>query len=192
MSRIGSRKEIKLGGTTGVQMCIDGYLVHEVLPMIPKSVNIVGANVMISIPGKSHKIVVPNALRRLGVTYMREKFASKEASLVFDEVKPYLIEKNVKKICTAINADYKSAYFESLALSSQDASVRFHKMTKEIHPDETDLRKKAKVLGAKTGIGKVSNVYAALSASEYVCDFETIQVRIATCKKRGTYVPHKV
>jgi hypothetical protein len=185
MSKFGSRKEIKLG-VGGTQYCIDAYLVDEVLKAIPSTLEIIGANILIGIERSSHKVVVPNKLKKLGVTYMRERQANLETNVTFyGPTAKSTILKNVSKISEIIGTDKRKAYFKTITLQNNEASVYFIRTTKEIKPDETDLRKKLKLLGAKSGQGKCSSIYAELGSigKNYVCGIEEVIGRVAICRK---------
>jgi hypothetical protein len=184
-SRIGSRKEFKQKGKTGIQYCIDAYLLTDVLSFLPKDVKIYGANVRVYSFGKTRKIPVPNKLRKLGVGYIHERSQWIDMSVVFDETTKTTIEKNIKAICKITGFEYRKAEVKSITLANNEASVYFHKTTKEQYPDETDLRRKLKVLGAKTGEGKVHSLYSQLGAEAIECQVEEVIVRTAICKKRG-------
>jgi len=185
MSKIGSKKEFpKLKRGVGIQFCIDGVLVHEVLKMLPKNIKIYGARVFLKEFGKGNKIVIQNALRRLGVTSIFERRSTKDVSITFDEVPREIIEHNTKKVCEMIGTNYLKAYFHTITLANKEASAQFSRTTKEIHPDETDLRKKLIVLGAIEGKGPVHNLFADIGAAEFECSVQEVTVRTAICKKK--------
>ena len=183
MSRLGSRKEFKKDAKSGIQYCIDSYLLEETLKLIPKELNIYGINIVLGRKSSSHKIVVPTILKRLGVTYMRERPMGTEISLVFDEINKSTIEKNTKRVCNIMNIDYRGAEVKSITLACKTGSVYFRQVTKEMHRDEKDLRRKVKVLAAISGENKVHDVYALISAKQFRCEIQDVITRIAICTK---------
>jgi len=185
MPQTGTQKVIKYGGKTGLQFCLDGYLVWEVLKMIPRNVHILGANVELGTHFASRKIPTPNALKKLGVSWMRETTPAKSCALVFDEVDRSTLEGNTKKVAEAMDIDYKKAIFRRLLLGNNEANGNFIRCTKEIKPDETDLRKKLKVMGLREATGKIQGLLADLSAQKYVCDFKIVEYKTAICRKEA-------
>ena len=184
MSRLGSRKEFtKFHPKEGMENCIDAHLVSEVT--IPKGIKILGTNIMLKQFGKSHKLIVPNALKKLGVSTMRETVPIREISMNFDEVSQSKIIKNVKIVCLKMGLDWRKAHHRSLTLADENntTSCLFRRTMKENHPDETDLRKKLVVLAAKEGKGKVHDLFTKLGVAKFICAFETIQVKVAKCRR---------
>ena len=62
------------------QFVIDGYLVNEVLSHIPPTIKILGARVIVNSMGLRHKVVIPNALRKCGISVISERAPSKECT----------------------------------------------------------------------------------------------------------------
>lgn len=165
------------------QFVIDGYLVDEVLSQIPPILKILGGNVTIMNKEKNGKIVVPNIVRKLGVTSMYRTGSMQAASIVFDQISKEAIKNNVSLACKTLNMDRSRAYFRSILLSNGAGTVRFKHVTKEIKPDETDLRKKLRVMGATLGHGKVQSVISSLNAKKYKCVIKEEPVKFVMCYK---------
>jgi len=167
----------------GMQYCIDGVYVDEVLKGLPDNIKIIGGQVRIGTAWKRTKEVVPVALRRLGCTYFTKLHPSSEANITFDQISKTAIKENVKKACKLIDADYKKAHFRYITLTNGESNGRFERTTKELHPDERDLRKKATVLGLKDATGKIQGLIADISANKYFCRKQTVEVTTVICSK---------
>jgi hypothetical protein len=192
MSKIGSRgqikyvdpKKMKKDGVT-TQFCIDGYTVDEVLSDLPSNVSIIGAQVGVGQSFNKRKMIVPTKLKKLGVASMRATLPTEEASLVFDEVDPKTIRKSIEGVCDIMGVEKNKSWFKYITLATADGSAfgKFERTTKEIRPDETDLRKKLTVLGLTEGRGKMSNLIRAISANKYECKMQEVSVRTVMCNK---------
>ena len=163
------------------QYCIDGVLVKEVLDYIPKDLTIIGARIRVGTPFKRQKSVVPNKLRKYGCTYMVHSLPTTEAEITVDQVSATTIKRAIREVCKGINADPGKATFRYLTLSNGTATGQFTRTTKEMRPDERDLRKKANVLGLKEAQGKISTLIADLGVKNYHCSWEEITTRVVTC-----------
>jgi hypothetical protein len=181
------KKYVKASPKDPTQLCIDGYLVDEVLPLIGKNLTIIGCKIRFGLPIKRQRIVVPTKLRKHGVGSMSEIKAGLEAEIVLDQTTPTAIKKAVKSVADYIGADPRRASFNYITLSNGKGAVRFNLTTKEMKPkgdDAADLRKKARVLGAGEGQGKVQSVIADVGAEKFQCDIETVvEKRVALCRK---------
>jgi hypothetical protein len=166
---------------TVTQYCIDGYLVNEVLDDLPTGVTIIGAKVLIGSVHQRHKIVVPNRMKRLGVQMIQESVATQQATLVFDQVSKTVIKSKVAQVSRSMGVDPNLAFFKYITLQVTDATGKFEHCTKEIKPDETDLRKKLRVLGLEDAEGEVKNLIKVLSAKKYMCTIQHEQVRTIIC-----------
>ena len=171
-----NKKDVK------TQFCIDGYLVSEVLAGIPEGVSIVGAQVRVGKSFNKYKMVVPNKLKRKGVTAMKT-FPSVEVTVTFDAVAKGTITRIVKEACTILDIEAERAWFKYITLGKDGAAGKFVRCTKEIRPDETDLRKKLTVLGLVEGTGRISTLISALSAKKYECRMSEVPVRTIICSK---------
>ena len=165
------------------QFVIDGTLVDEVLSHIPAGMNIVGAQVYTTKREKSSKIVIPNALKKYGVTHIHKQGSATRTSMIFDKISRQGIKEKVHHVCKAVGSDYQGAYFKYIVLSNGKGTVKFQFCTKEITPDETDLRKKLKVLGAIMGQEQVQSVIQDLHASKYKCVIRQEPVKLVMCSK---------
>jgi len=165
------------------QFVIDGYLVNEVLAQLPPSIKILGGCIRISTWEKSGKIIVPNAARKCGVTSMHIRGSNKTAQIVFDSISKEAIKRKLAEACKVLNFPPAGAAFRYLLLSNGKGNVMFRFATKEIKPDETDLRKKLKVLGATEGQGQVQSVIADLNAKKYKCVIKEEPVKFVMCYK---------
>ena len=171
------------------QFVIDGYLVDEVLKQIPAQIKIVQAyiNLMNRVPDV--RIAVPNVLKKLGVTAMRDSGARKTVSVIFDKPSKEFIKQQVSKICKILNFPYEKAYFRYVVLSNtpydskEYTALKFEHCTKEIKPNELDLRKKLRVLGATTGQGKVQSLISELGAHKYSCVIKEEPAKFIMCSK---------
>jgi len=166
---------------TATQFCLDGYLVSEVLDGLPTGITILGAKVLIGAVHQRHKIVVPNRLKKMGVEKIEESVVSQQATLVFDQVTKTTIKSMVKGVSDSMKIDPAAAFFKYLTLSNGEASGKFEHCTKEIKPDETDLRKKLRVLGLTDGEGKINTLISALGARKYACEIKMEEVRTIVC-----------
>lgn len=165
------------------QFVIDGFLVDEVLSQIPNDIKIIQSRISCVVSPSNTKIVVPNKLRKLGVEYMRTRSYGKEIIIVMDEAKPMTIKKNVDQACQEAGVPRARAFFQYIVLSNGEATGKFEHCTKEINPDETDLRKKLRVLGLVTGQGPVQGLISQLGAKKYLCQVREETVRLMMCSK---------
>jgi len=185
MPRTGTRKlapkDFKKEKT---QYCIDAIQPEEVLKKLNGAdVRIIGAHIRIGKITSTRRMTVPNKLRKLGVTNMAKFEPTVVCGMTFDEVKPKTIIRNVKAVCKELGIPEDKAFVRHITLRSGNATGRFTITTKEIHPDETDMRKKAKVLALDLGKGKIiSELLPKLACRKYHCDVEEILVRTITCR----------
>ncbi len=179
MPRTGTRRLAQ--GRDITQYCIDGYLVDEVLDSLPRDVKIIGAKVRIGQSYSKHKKAVPSRLKKLGVWSLHEHKPAKEAILVFDETTKRIIKANVAKACEAIGETTDKAYFMYITLNTGTTTGKFVHTTKDKNPDDSDLRKKVRVLGLEDTDGNARALITALSAKKYTCRVETQTVRTIVC-----------
>lgn len=165
------------------QFVIDGYLVDEVLKQVPAGLKIIQAYVYAVDHKSTAKIAIPNSLKKLGVSSIYTAGSSKRVTLTFDQTSKENIKNKLDQVCKLLNLDRNRAYFRYVVLSNGEGTVKFEHCTKEIKPDETDLRKKLRVLGATLGTGKVQSVISNLNASKYVCHIKEQPVRFIMCSK---------
>ena len=182
--KLGSKKIAPVNmRKNATQFIIDGYTVEEVLKQIPDGIKILGAKIECYKSGASRKIHISNALRKLGVTYIREFNDGKNIVLNFDETTPSRIKQNVKLACNLENLSYEKAIFKTLLIGNNEATGLFHHCTKEVRPDDTDLRKKMRVLGLISGQGKVHSLIQDIGAKKFHCSFKEETVRIMVCER---------
>ncbi len=184
MPTTGTQKLYKGNGKAGkvlTQFCIDGYLVDEVLKGIPKDVIIFGAKVVVGKGFSKHKTRIPNRLRKFGVTQLNMHEPAYEAFLVFDQVVRSTIVSSIKSVSEALELEVGGAYFKYLTLSNGEGTGKFERVTKEIRPDETDLRKKLTVLGLTDAEGKIQSLIGELSAKKYECKIQEVTTRTVIC-----------
>jgi len=184
MSSIGQTKIYKGNGKAGkvlTQFCIDGHLVDEVLKDLPKGITIFGAKVVVGKGFSKHKAKIPNRLRKYGVQQLNEHKPAYEAYLVFDQVTRTTIKKSIHEVSKALDLNEEAAYFKYLTLSNGKGTGKFERTTKEIRPDETDLRKKLTVLGLTDAEGKVQTLIAEISAKKYECQIKEVSTRTVIC-----------
>ena len=165
------------------QFIIDGYLIDEVLKQIPAPVKIIQAYVHLIQRGSEHRIAVPNVLKRLGVTSIRTHESGKMVSMIFDAISKHSLQQNVSKACKALNTPYDKAYFQYIVLGNAEASGKFMHCTKEVRPDETDQRKKLRVLGLVSGVGKVQGLVAELGAKKFHCSIKEQTIKVVMCSR---------
>ena len=104
-----------------------------------------------------------------------------EAYLVFDQVTKTTIRKAIKEVSKALDLNEEAAYLKYIVLSNGQGSGKFERTTKEIRPDETDLRKKLTVLGLTDAEGKIQTLIADISAKKYVCKIQEVSTRTVIC-----------
>lgn len=165
------------------QFVIDGFLIEEVLKQIPSNIKILQAYVCLIKRGVEKRMVVSNHLRKLGVTTINQIDYTNKATLIFDEITREIIINNVKKVCQELNFDYEKAYFGYIVLSNGEATGKFTHTTKEVHPDERDLRKKLRVLGLVLGSGKVQSLVTDLGAKKFTCSIKEEIVKMVMCSR---------
>lgn len=165
------------------QYVIDGIHVDEVLKQIPSNLQIIQAQILMGSGGRNRKIVVSNELKKLGVSHIHEQQERQRASIIVDEISKDGLREKVSAVCKYMSIDPSRAYFNYIILSNKEGNVKFLKCTKEIKPDETDLRKKLKVLGATMGTGRVQSVLTDLNAKKYVCKIKEEAVKFVMCSK---------
>jgi len=184
MPSTGNNKVYKGKGEVGkdiTQFCIDGHLVEEVLGLIPAGIKIFGAKVVVGTGFSKHKTQVPNKLRRFGLQSLRVHTPTYEGDIVFDEISKKGIKDSIKGVCDVLNLNQDRSYFKYLVLSNGSGTGKFERTTKEIHPDETDLRKKLIVLGLTDAEGKIQGLLAELSAKKYACKIQEVTTRTVIC-----------
>lgn len=165
------------------QFVIDGYLVDEVLSQIPASLTIIGASVYTVRREKSSKVVVPNVLRKYGVSHIWKQGSTTRTALIFDQISKQALKDKIAHVCRVQGSEYQGSSFKYIILSNGKGTVKFEFCTKEITPDETDLRKKLKVLGAVMGQEQVQSVISDLNASKYKCVIRQEAVKLIMCSK---------
>lgn len=165
------------------QFVIDAFFIDEVLSLIPDGINIIQAEIWLYKRDVDNRLMIPNVLKALGVIYMRESGMVKSTKLIFDETTKEQIKRNVQKVATALDMPYSKAYFKSIVLSNADGAGKFEHTTKEIRPDDTDLRKKLRVMGLTSGQGKVQALVAAINAKKFRCTVKQEAVRIVMCSR---------
>lgn len=165
------------------QYVIDGYLVDEVLDQIPSTLSILGAHISVTGPQRNSKVVIPNAARKLGVSSMYSRAAQTAGRMTFDQTSKSNIKTKVTEVCKVLGFVREKAMFKYITISNGKGVVRFNFATKEIKPDETDLRKKLKVLGATIGSGQVQSVISDLNAKKYRCTIKEEPVKFVMCYK---------
>jgi HrpA-like RNA helicase len=163
------------------QFVIDAYLVDEVLSQIPADIKIIQACIYCIKREKNHRIIVSNALRKEGCSSAYLQGECVRYQLIFDQTTKSVIRSKYEKICELTGADRRYSYFRYLVLANKNGNVKFEHTTKEIKPDETDLRKKLRVLGATTGSGQVQSVISDLNAKKYRCSIKEEPVKFVMC-----------
>ena len=174
-------KNMKMDKT--FQWCMDSILVDETLDDLPKGITIIGAKVRLGSPFTRARKIISTKLKKMGVTYLSSTVPSVEAVLVFDQVAKGTIKQHVKAAAKEIGADYERAYFQYITLTNGQGTGKFQRTTKEMRPDDRDLRKKAVVLGLTEGEAKVQSLISDLSANKYFCKKQTIEVTTVLCSK---------
>lgn len=165
------------------QFVIDGYLVDEVLRQIPPTLVINQAHVCLIKRGLERRLVVVNELKKHGVTVLREQGTALRGSLICDKISKAGLIGKVKTACKMLNMPYDKAYFKYIVLANDDGAAIFEHCTKEIRPDETDLRKKLRVLGATSGTGKVQSVIQEIGAKKFRCVIKEEPVKLIMCSR---------
>jgi hypothetical protein len=183
MPRTGSKKTRGVHAKTETQYCIDGVLVHEILADLSDAVDIIGARVIIGSGIKKKNVVVPAKLKKLGVQSIRQSAPASQITMVFDKVSKSTIMRKVAAVAGAMGVDPEKAYFSYLTVKNSEASGRFTRCKKDLRPDETDLRKKATVLGLTDASGKIAQMLSVLHATPYQCRIDTVEVRTFICTK---------
>ena len=172
-------------GKTVTQYVIDAHLLKEVFDNIPKKVTIERVCVALGSPWPStRKIRVPNRLRKLGVSYIREPGNTRDVDMVLnDRPNRKSVLKNVQAVAKLEKIDPDTASVRYITLSAGGSKAFFSRTRKHVHPDETDLRKKATVLGLTGNEGPLAKILQEMSMGKYACQFETIPVRRIMCSK---------
>lgn len=166
-----------------IQHVIDGYTVEEVLKQIPEGIKIIQANVKCFLATGKKRMVVPNKIKSYGVQSIWIGTEIKDVVFVFDKISKTALLNNVKEACIELGIDPKKAYFKYITLTNGEANGRFEHCTKEQTPDETDLRKKLRVLGLVSGTGKVQGLVADLHAKKFHCVIKEEPVKFVMCKR---------
>ena len=184
MSRTGQKKVAKkYKSKDETQYCIDGVLINEVLDNLSDKVEIIGAKVYVGLGYKKKKLAISNKLKRLGVQSIYANEPNKQAIVVFDATTKATIKRKCREVAREIIADVDKAYFKYLTVRGADGSGKFERTTKDIRPDDTDLRRKMIVLGLTEAEGKVNSLLAVLHAEAYKCKIDTVEVRTFICTK---------
>lgn len=165
------------------QFVIDSFLIKDVLKQIPNDIKIIQSQVLVYTQTAKKRVIVPNILKKKGVQYVRELGWAKEVVFVFDKASKELILKNVTDVCEKENLSLDKAYFKYIIFSNGDATARFEHCTKEQRPDETDLRKKLRVLGCVSGTGRVQGLISQLNATKFHCSIKEEVVKMIMCTK---------
>jgi hypothetical protein len=172
----------KKAGEHELQHCINESNVKEVLKLLPKDIEIIGAKVEIGGMPHTHFAVVSNKMRLLGVERIKSYDKNLAAFLVFDKVKPKALLANILAVAREIGTDPDKAYFRYLTLQYKDVAGKFDRTKKSINLDE-DRRKKLTVLGLTEGKGRVSQLLARIGTTAYRCDIQTVETKIVLCSK---------
>ena len=184
MGKTGTKKLAKgLKAKTAAQFCIDGYLVKEVLDGLPTGITILGAKILIGAVHQRRKIIVPTVMKKMGVQKLEESVVSQQATLVFDQTTKPTIKSMVKAVSAKMGVDPDAAFFKYITVKNGEAVGKFEHCTKEIKPDERDLRKKLRVLGLTDGEGKINTLIRDLSAKKYECQIKMEEVRTIVCSQ---------
>lgn len=165
------------------QFVIEGFLVDEVLSQIPTEIKIIQAYVYLTKRGVDNYITVPNKLRKLGVTSIRQVEPVKTISMRFDVITKGELRKNVAEACKELEIPFSKSYFKYVVLSNGEGAGKFSHCTKEIHPDAADKRKKLRVLGLIQGQGKVQSLVADLGAKKFMCSIKEESVKLVMCSR---------
>ena len=182
-SRTGTKKVAKKN-VDKTQYCIDGVLVDEVLDALPKSVEIIGAQLDINHYSNRKRLPIPNKLKRLGMSMYSQREVDFRGAITFDKTTPQTIKRNMRLICKTIGADPSKVAFKYLTLRTGKSAGKFTRSKKDITPSDNDLRKKTNVLGLTDAQGDVSSLIKAVSAEAYVCNVQTVETRVMICNKR--------
>jgi len=169
-----------------VQYCIDAYLFGDVMKSVPKSISIESVSFEL---GSSYKLrrraAISNKMRKLGITSCRQTVPSIEYGVRIDGVGREALKKMAKELSKETNEDMDFARVSRLTLSYKESEATFNRTAKATKPDETDLRKKLKLLGLVSSEGNVVELIRELSASKYSCKFQRVFSDTIICSTKG-------
>lgn len=175
---------MELKEKTMTQYCLDTRYLLETLANVPKTISIESLSFRIGSPySRQVKRVVPNRLRKMGVSYILERPETVEYAGQLVGLSKTSIVKAVREICSQINSDIAFVTVRMLILKFKNSSASFRDVTKEIRPDETDQRRKLKVLGMTTSEGNVAALIKELSAKKYSCTFQRVFTTHIICSQ---------
>lgn len=159
---------------TMVQYCADVCYFNETLRAVPRSIKIESISfTMGNLMLKRKRKAVPNDLKRLGVTSSRETLNSTEHLVRMQGIssRKSLVD-TARKLSGKLDEDLGWARVQRMELSYMGAKATFSKTTKAIHPDDSDMRRKLKVLGLTNSEGNIAPLIKELSAKKYSCTFQ--------------------
>lgn len=169
---------------TNIQYCIDSISFKEVMDMIPKTVEISDMWWEIGHTFGKTRYNVPSKLQKLGVKYISMPSAGRRYNGRFTNIARTKMVDNIKAVCAEAGVGFDKARIDKMKLEYDGVEAIFKYNTKEIRPDNTDQRKKLKVLGVTdiTG-GGLSKLLAQLSLNKYSCKIEEVTTKRVICKK---------
>lgn len=166
------------------QWCIRETYVNEVLEL-PKELTIDAITFEIGFSLKRIVSTIPNSLRELGVSSLREPSASMEASGTLHGSRSKLLS-NAKGICSNLSLDYRHLRAKRLQISLNGTTAYFTRMTKTFDTGEDNKTKQVKVMGLikHEGTDKgMDSIIKLLTAKKVHCLYSNKMVTTVICNE---------
>lgn len=164
------------------QWCIKETYVNEVLEL-PKDLNITSITFEIGFSLKRVVSTIPEALREMGVSSLREPSASMEAfgTLIGSRAK---MMANARAICRELQLDFRHMRVRRMTVAVNGTQAFFTRMTKNMDTGEENKTHRVKVLGlvkfegTETGMNKIVRL---LTAKKIQCTYTPKTVMEVLC-----------
>lgn len=175
----------KVTGKTGVQWCIKETYLNEVLAAMPKELSIDRITFEVGFSLKRIVSNIPQRLRNLGVTYLREPSASMEAQGVLVGSRG-VIEAKAQEICKTLGLDYRRVRVRRMQLSYKGTRVFFTSMCKTMDTGDDNRTYKLRVLGFVKAEGTQAGTDAILdllTAKKFKCQYSIQTLTTVLCSE---------
>jgi hypothetical protein len=163
------------------QYCIKGHFLEEILGCIPEKVKIDEVAFEVGFAIKRMTISASSSLKAKGVTSVRSTEPSVEVEGKLYGSRKQILS-NAKDICSAYSLNPKTVRIKRMLVSCNGNTGVLHRMTKMI-PDKERVRRVA-VLGLVKWEGDEKALASSLTASTFICRYDTQIVRIVLCEEK--------
>jgi len=166
------------------QWCIKETYVSEVLSL-PSELTIDSITFEIGFSLKRTISTIPDSLKQLGVSSLREPCASMEAMGTLHGSRTKLTS-NAKDICKALSLDYRHMRVRRLMVSYKGTTAYFTRMTKNMDTGAEDKTQRIKVLGLVkhdgTDVG-INAIIKLITAKKINCVYSVKPITTVICSE---------